>query len=125
MYQFRTWYAPDKMLLTIGDHGQTIYERELLRVIFLRYIKAYAKNTKEHKINILLSYKDFKPIMGRKMYFDTIRTLKEKDVIEYVSVRGSRGGQQVGIITNKIVCAIKAKRFDTNELLESDTIHFT
>jgi|GEM_PF-3372282 hypothetical protein len=122
MKRFHTWYSPNNIIKTIGTLGADIYEREILRVIFISYMKQYSKANKLHKICIELSYADFEGVMGRKKYFESIKALKEREVILYDSTKGRKGHQQVYIITPKIVEEIKAKKFSLKELLEGDEI---
>jgi hypothetical protein len=124
MKRFNTWYASSKIIDAIGILGDTIYEREILRLALGRYMKIYSKKNTNHKVNIPLSFSDVSGVMGRKKYFDSIASLKQRSVIEYTSKKGRKGYQEVSMITRKVVDIIKAKKFTTDGLLTSDSIEW-
>lgn len=124
MYRFKTWYASTKMLGAIGTLGSNIYEREILRVLLIRYSSIYSKDIYHHKVNVHLKPSDFSSVMGRKKYFDSLKNLKTNEVIEYSSVKGRKGYQIVSLITSKTIGQIKAKRFSVAELLAENEVYF-
>lgn len=124
MYRYKTWYASTKMLDAIGALGSNIYEREILRVLLLRYSKVYSKDIFHHKVDVHVKPSDFSSVMGRKKYFDSLKNLKVNNVIDYSSVKGRKGYQVVSLITSKTVGQIKAKRFAVAELLAENEVYF-
>ncbi|MBL7889708.1 MAG: hypothetical protein JNL24_09150 [Bacteroidia bacterium] len=123
-YWLKKWYAPSNLLIAIGELGNNIYERELLRVIFMKYEELYAKNNKFHKITVRVHYTEFSVCMKRQKFAETIKALREKGIIKYTASKGRKGGHHIDIITEKIVEKIKAKKYNITDITEVDSFEW-
>ncbi|MGB3948568.1 MAG: hypothetical protein WBM13_11330 [Bacteroidia bacterium] len=123
-YWLKKWYAPSNLLIAIGELGENIYERELLRVIFMKYEESYAKNNKFHKITVRIHYKEVSCCMKRQKFAETVKALREREIIKYVASKGRNGGHHVDIITGKIVEKIKAKKHNVTDIMEVDSLNW-
>jgi len=117
------WYAPERVVVAVGLLGKNIYERELLRTIFCKYFVEYRKDNRFPKTIITLKWADVEDVMCNKTYFDSMKALRSRGIIEWTSTLGRKGCQHVGIITKAVVPAIANKQYqDNNIILEADEI---
>jgi hypothetical protein len=112
------WYSSNQMLKAIGTLGENLYERELLRLIFVKYISSYFKNKRETNSLVYLKHTDFEKVMGRNSYMSSLKSLQQKGIIKYSAKMGKPGGHNASIITEAIVMAIKAKGISVDEILK-------
>ncbi|MBN8695169.1 MAG: hypothetical protein J0L87_01455 [Bacteroidetes bacterium] len=114
----KLWYSSHQMPKAIGQHGNNLYEREVLRLLFQKYIPAcYRKNSLPHVI-VELKFSEFKNLMGRNSYMNALKSLKERGIIQYTAKMGKPGGHNVSIITRPIVESIRAKHTCVEELVD-------
>lgn len=116
-FKYKVWYIPEQVLIVIGELGTNIYERELLRTIFCKYFAVYRKDNRLHKVQITIKSSDVADAMSQKTYFDAMKALRKRNVIEWNSTLGRKGCQHVSIITNEIVTKIASKEFKNSTIL--------
>lgn len=116
-----TWFTTGKMMKAIGL-GANVYEREVLRMIFLAYYKGFwnSENKRESHILCFIKYDPKTAGMGRGSFHKALKNLQERGIIQYRGRAGSKGGHDVSIITPPIVKAI-CHDFKAIDILNDDT----
>lgn len=120
--KLKVWYAPDKIIPMIRCVTNNLYEREILLLLFEKYIPAYRKDNSIPDRQIIISYKELSSLMADKTYYTALHALKHRGVIKTNGIRGRKGGHQVSIITQPIVSRIVSREFSTEHITGTDSI---
>ncbi len=117
-----TWFTSNNMMKAIGELGETVYEREVLRIIFISYFTKFftAENKRETHTLCWIKYEVEKSGMSRGSYHKALADLQARGIIRYKGRQGSKGGHDVSIITEPIVKLIKHK-FKASDILNDTT----
>lgn len=112
-----SWFSSNRMLGTVRLLGENLYEREVLRMIFEKYIAAFYKNRWLPHTLVELKYSEFNSVMGRNSYLNALKALKQRGIIHCEAKKGKPGGHTINIITEPIVNSIISRGTCIEEIL--------